>query len=109
MTNHIQIFVPSTTDIDKIASVDTVCKVQEAVKRSFSTNFGGYTAYRADGGYVADSGELICEPILVVTSVTDIEPIVLWAYIKRIGKALCIIMSQECVLVSVNGQVEFVS
>lgn len=111
MTQHIQIFVPSTINTDKVADLNLICGVQDAIKRSFSANFGGFTAYNAQGGYVANNGMLVCEPVQVITSVTDdsVSEQVLWAYIKRIGKAVCQKMSQECVLVSVNGNVEFVS
>jgi hypothetical protein len=37
-------------------------KIKEAASR---TN-GGYTTYKAEGGYLADNGELIEEPILVI-------------------------------------------
>lgn len=109
MTNTLQFFVPSTVQVSMSADLSLVCAAQDAIKRNFAMNFGGYTAYQVNGGYVTTNGELVCEPILIVETYTDNNDIDgLWEHLRKLAYAMRILLSQDSVLIRVNGQTEFV-
>ena len=54
-------------DLDKSGTVVS------AVKERLSREYGGFTAYDANGGWINDDGELVEDNITVVESVGDIR------------------------------------
>jgi hypothetical protein len=64
---------------------------------------GGVTCSKGEGFYVSETGELIQEPVTVVTIFINItDPLLEKIY--AIAKAFCNNMKQECILMKVNGR-----
>lgn len=61
MSHEIRIYVPEIVP-DEIA---------RDVKHELAANYGGFTCYHADGGWIDDDGELIEEPVTVISAVAD--------------------------------------
>ena len=105
LKHQCQIFVPSTMDaVDVVDSSEFV----KFVETELSMLFGGYTSYKANGGWVSDEHGLIKEGVTVVTS--NFENLTSDAVnaIVDIAKKLRKDMAQECVSVVVDGQLYFV-
>jgi hypothetical protein len=102
----IAITVPSTMDIDK--PVDNA-EMVEAVENEIALFFGGFTTYQAFGGYIADSGKLVREPVTIVTSFVSTlkqnQRKGLFILAHRIAKQ----MNQESVLLEIGAKVYFVT
>ena len=64
------ITVPST-EYDKPIPKWKFEKRVDEVQKWLSQNYGGETTVTGQGGYVADSGDLIEEPVMVVTAFAD--------------------------------------
>lgn len=106
--NTLEIFVPSTLQVDAIADSELVDKVIHNVQLQLASNFGGFTTIKAKGGWVAENNQLVIEDVTIVSSFSDKNPAILWAVGTGIAKAICNIMSQEAVTVRVNGVTQFV-
>lgn len=52
-------------------TADRYAEALEWVKREFATEYGGYTAYHGQGGWVNDAGDLIEEPVTVIETAAD--------------------------------------
>ena len=61
------IYVPSTSDVGNKISQKELDKRVEEVERFVANEFGGYTETDTDGGYKANSGEIIEEDIVKVS------------------------------------------
>ena len=71
MLNHrVAIFIPSTTNGNEPAPAALIARWVKSAKLKFAELFGGFTAYRAVGGWVSPIHGLIEEPVTVVTAFT---------------------------------------
>lgn len=68
LTNHITITVPGTQGVSsRITKAALSARVNEVIG-VLSGMFGGATAVPATGGYMADNGQLVIEPVYNVTA-----------------------------------------
>ena len=68
---QLSVIVPSTAEVDGMLSSREIQARVEAVEVWLSNKFGGYTALKADGGYVARENNnpyLVKEPVVKVIS-----------------------------------------
>ena len=110
MTNKVTFYVPSTAGLsDKISEVEHNGRMLKVAK-FFSELFGGATATKdATGFYVADSGELVEESIIQVSSFClsdNFQELV--DEVFKFAQELNQDWQQESILVDVAGEVQFV-
>jgi hypothetical protein len=102
----VSITVPSTVNVDGAMSNEGVLQRVQEVAQFFAAKFGGATAQRAEGFYVADDGALIAESVVVVSAYVagdnDRLPY-LDNFMRNIAQNYCKEWSQECVLYTVGG------
>jgi len=104
MNHYYRLMVP-TTLYNRPAPADLVMAIRLEVKQAFAAAFGGYTEIAANGGYLADSGELIEEPVYAIeASYEAADDELVWRLAERIKTAL----SQECVMVRKDHEVHLV-
>lgn len=104
MEHYYRLVVP-TTAFDRPAPADLVDGIRRMVKKSMASAFGGYTETRAVGGYVAQSGALIEEPVyLIEASYETANGELVFQLAARIKSAL----HQEAVMVRKDHEVYFV-
>lgn len=104
MNHYYRLLVP-TTMYNRPASADLVMAIRIEVKKAFASAFGGYTETAASGGYLADSGDLIEEPVFAIeASYEAADDKLVWRLAERIKTAL----SQECVMIRKDHEVHFV-
>lgn len=109
--NTVSITVPSTLGVNGIAPQELIDNNISFVAHSLATMFGGCTAIKGNGFYVADSGELVQEDVTVITAYNlsddyTLEDITELA--QAIGACVQADMKQECVLVKIDDSVYFV-
>lgn len=107
LTSRVGIGVPSTTDIS--VPTDTSSYVEETT-RKLCRWFGGAIIDKRDGGYIANNGDLITEPIFWVISYCTTQQledylvqVVIWA------KTICKELRQENVAIIINNSMVLVS
>jgi len=104
MNHYYRLTVP-TTIYDVPAQADIVDAVRMEVKTAFAAAFGGYTETVGNGGYLADSGELIEEIVYAIeASYEEADDQLVWSLAGRIKTAL----SQEAVIIRKDHEVHFV-
>lgn len=91
MTRKAKVYVPS----DKEKS-DTVVS---AVKERLARDYGGFSAYDVNGGWVNDNDELIQDNITVVESVGDIRK----EKIEDICKSVKRILNEDSVMYEIHN------
>lgn len=104
MNHYYRLMVP-TTIYNAPAPADLVWAIRLEVKKAFAAAFGGYTETASSGGYLAESGELIEEPVFAIEASYD-QPNdkLVWQLADRIKEAL----TQECVMIRKDHEVHFV-
>jgi hypothetical protein len=104
---QVAVFIPSTTDVNNVNVALGEHYTQHAL-RVLSDLFGGASAIPVQGAYVANDGSLVIESVTKVYSYakrlshTDLKSV------KALAQHVCKQMSQESVLVEVNGNAHFV-
>lgn len=107
LLKKVSIYVPSTVDVDKpVNNAEYV----EKTCRFLADNFGGCTAQKAQGSWIASDGKLVVEDVTICYAYCD-----LISYVKSIlsvqkfARELCREMTQEAISVEFNGKLAFVS
>lgn len=102
----VQIFVPSTIH-NQAAPIQIVNKWRRLTKSKLALLFGGFTEYRAVGGYWSEAlQELIEEKVYIIESFTDN---VGFEDIRQFCAEMALAMSQECILLKIADEVEFIA
>lgn len=102
---HVSVTVPGTIAVDKPAP-RLQKKIAQEIAETLTKRYGGATVTNATGYYMADSGDIIREPVIIVESHVlddrDPEPLArtLAQHVKRR-------MSQESTLYAVDRQPRF--
>lgn len=109
LTHKVAIYVPSTVKGNKPAPAALIKKWLGKVKRALAQHFGGFTAYKAQGGWVSAGGALIEENVVIVQAFTDEAGLSNVPAIKALAAELAADMEQEAVSVEVDGTLHFVS
>lgn len=102
--NHFYRLMVPTTIYNEPAPADLVDEVRTSVKLALAEAFGGYTEYQTNGGYKAETGELIEETVYAIESFYS-EPDD--ALIFRLAGEIKDRLSQETVMVLIDQQVHF--
>lgn len=83
-------------------------KILDSAKRDISAEFGGFTAYEADGGWVDGDGNLIEERVTVIESYTS-KPASAHLVAERLARSVMLLLYQDAAMYTVNNQAHFVS
>ena len=71
LKHYARFLVPSTAENDRPISDHALMVRATGIRRAFSLLFGGSTSTRAIGDFIGETGTLISERIIVVTSYSD--------------------------------------
>jgi len=108
LTEKISIYVPGTIDKDSPAG-DVQLEQVRHIMASLSGLFGGATTIGGEGAWVDDEGELICEPVRIVSSFTDSATLrEKRDNVYALCRQLCNDMSQDCVTLEIDGGMDFI-
>ena len=108
--NHrIAVYIPSTLNGNEPAPSALVSEWVTTAKKTFAELFGGYTAYRAVGGWISPIHGLVEEPVVVVASHTDDHGLSLVGEVKAFAASVASGLQQEAVSVEVDNALQFVS
>jgi hypothetical protein len=109
MLNHrISIFIPSTTNGNEPAPTGLIAEWVKSAKTTFAKLFGGFTAYRAVGGWVSPVHGLIEEPVVVVSSHTDDDGLDRLGEVEEFAAAVADALGQEAVTIEIDNSLQFV-
>ena len=107
LKHKISIYVPSTIDVNK--TIDNTFFVNRTCKY-LSTLFGGCTASPASGKWFSDEKGLISENVTICFAYcTEEDFLKSEEDIISFSKGLCKKMSQECISVSYDNELFFIS
>lgn len=100
----VSIVVPSTIDVSKSVSQGTIDTVLQTVCRQWSAMFGAFTVTDSDGGWVCGTGELVNEPVRLVTSYASPDCIRQHENaIHDMASHINTVLNQKCVAVIFTG------
>ena len=106
--SKVSVTVPSTVNAGQQASQIMVDAVVDQTLQTLSELFGGATAIPAKGAYVAEDGTLIKEDVIVVEALCEKQDAHFRAdEVMDLGAQICEVMTQECVLVQIDGIAHF--
>ena len=108
MDHKIGVFIPSTTSISKKAPASKVNKWVKEAKVRFATLFGGFTSYKAQGGWVSPTQGLVEEDVTIVQAFTDKAGLSHVPTVKALASQIANDMGQEAVSVEIDGKLQFV-
>ena len=109
MLNHrIAVYIPSTTNGNQQAPADLIAKWVKSAKLKFANLFGGFTSYKAVGGWVSPTHGLIEEPVVVVASHTDDDGLDRLGEVEEFAAAVADSLGQEAVTIEVDNSLQFV-
>lgn len=108
LDHQAKIFVPSTTDATETCDNSNMV---EFVQIELAMLFGGFTTYKANGGWVSDEHGLISEPVTIVSANFTNEQYTNGNLqtIIDIAKKVCKDMSQEAVSMEIDGKLYFIA
>lgn len=110
MNNHkISVLIPSTVNINEIASAETISKWIKSAKVRFAELFGGFTSHNAIGGWLSPIHGLVEEPVTVVASFTDELGLSRLGEVRAFASRLAEALAQEAVAIEVDHSLEFVT
>lgn len=108
LKHFVAIYVPSTVNVDKALDENTANAAIESALRFLSTQFGGATALRANGGWVASDGSLVTESVTVVYAYAAKLSRQQLRDIKAYALGLKAQLGQEAIAVAINRKLHFV-
>ena len=108
MNHKIGIVIPSTINVNEVASPETVGKWVRCAKVQFAELFGGFTSHNAVGGWMSAHG-LVEEPVTVVASFTDANGLKRLGDVKAFASKMAKALSQESVAVEVDSSLQFIT
>ena len=110
LTDNVQFTVPSTSDIDQAIAPEAMQARVTDIATALSTMHGGCTAQgQGQGFWVSDSGALIAEQVVVVTSdCTRGEAQAKHGELEKLAKTKAREWGQESIRISSNGEGDFI-
>jgi hypothetical protein len=108
MNHKVGIIIPSTVNVDEVASVDVVGQWVSSAKTHFANLFGGFTCFNAVGGWMSAHG-IGEEPVTIVSAFTDELGLHRLGDVKAFAAEMATGLSQEAVAIEVDHRMEFVS
>ena len=110
MNNHkVAVIIPSTVNINEMASAETIKEWIRSAKVRFAELFGGFTSHNAVGGWLSPIHGLVEEPVTVVASFTNEVSLSRLGEVKAFAARLAVALSQVAVAVEVDHSLEFVT
>ena len=107
--NHkITITIPTTVNVNQVASPEIVRKWSNQAKRVFAELFGGFTSHTAVGGWMSRDKGLVEENVIIVSSFTDAKGLNRLSEVKAFASRIAVAMTQEAVAVEVDQKMVFV-
>jgi hypothetical protein len=109
MLNHrVAIYIPSTVNGNDSAPADLIARWVKSAKLKFAELFGGFTAQRAEGGWMSPAHGLIEEPVTVVASHTDDDGLDRLAEVEEFAAAVAEAFGQEAVTIEIDNSLQFI-
>lgn len=105
--NKVTLYVPSTVDVDRPLDANAAESVVTRSLHLLAGRFGGATAIRAQGAWLAENG-LVLEGTTLVYAFSAQLTIDDLTTVKAFCEALKVEMRQEAIAVEVNGELLFV-
>lgn len=109
MLNHrISLYIPSTINGNEPAPADLIARWVKSAKLKFSELFGGFTSYKAVGGWMSPIHGLIEEPVTVVASHTDDDGLDRLGEVEEFAAAVAEALGQEAVTLEIDNSLQFI-
>ena len=110
LKHSVALYVPTTCNVSKQASKQAVIERLQAIQRLFANQFGGFTTYQAQGGWVDTNGNLVTEDVFIVKSACTAQKLKeSTAWLHNLAARMAKAWKQEAVTLEVDGKLEFVS
>jgi hypothetical protein len=107
LSHKVAVYIPSTQG-NVPAPAELVNKMIEQAKRLLSGLFGGFTAYKAQGGWVSPTQGLVEEDVTIVQAFTDKAGLSHVPAVKALASQIANDMGQEAVSVEVDNTLHFI-
>lgn len=101
--HKVTLYVPGTTDVSETLSAAAANLYVESALRFLSSEFGGATALRADGSWIAQDGTLVVEQTTLVYAFAKELSTAHLRAVKQFALDLKAALRQEAVGVEIDG------
>jgi hypothetical protein len=108
LSHKIAIYIPSTIHGNLPAPSALVSKRVTQAKMKFAKLFGGFTAYKAQGGWVSPVQGLVEEDVMIVQAFSNDAGLASVPAVKALAQEIAREMTQESVSVEVDGTLYFI-
>ncbi len=109
MLNHrVAIYIPSTVNGHEQAPANVIARWVKSAKTRFAELFGGFTSFKAVGGWVSPIHGLIEEPVTVVTAFTDDDGLDRLGEVEEFAAAVAEALGQEAVTLEIDNSLQFI-
>lgn len=109
MLNHrISVFIPSTVNGNEAAPAHLIARWVKTAKLKFAELFGGFTTYKAVGGWMSPVHGLVEEPVTVITSFTDDDGFDRIGEVEEFAAAVAEALGQEAVTIEIDNSLQFI-
>ncbi len=103
MNNEIQLYIPSTENVNVEAKPETLMQVHATLENLFCDLFGGATIRNVTGLWKSDEHGIVKESVTIIEANTPKTQVELLAIGIQWAQVVCTVLSQECVSLRVNG------
>lgn len=104
----VAVYVPSTVNGNTPADPALIAQWVTESKKRLANLFGGFTSFKAEGGWYSPEHGLIEESVTIVQAFTDDEGLTKVPDVRALASEIAYAMTQEAVSVEVAGTLEFV-
>jgi hypothetical protein len=107
--HRVTIVVPTADQDGELLNDDRRNRALDTVQRHIAGLYGGFTAYRADGGWVDNEEDLVSETVTVVEAYTEQGTATIKGHLHDLAEELAATLDQTCVLWTLDNKAHFVS
>ncbi len=109
LQHKVAIIVPTTVNASEEAPKQLVNHWVQAAKLKFANLFGGFTTFKALGGWMSEQHGLIEEAVTVVSSFTNEDGLRFVDDVRDFAARMAEAMGQEAVGVELDHGIEFIT
>lgn len=108
LSHRVAIYIPATVNGNQPAPADLIAEWVRSAKTKFATLFGGFTSFKAQGGWMSEVHGLIEEQVTVVASHCDDDGLDKIGEVEGFAAELAEALNQEAVAIEVDNSLQFI-
>ncbi len=108
LKHRVAIYIPSTINGNEPAPAHLIARWVKSAKLKFGELFGGFTSFKAVGGWMLPVHGLIEEPVTIVTAHTDDDGLDKIGEVEEFAATVAEALGQEAVTLEIDNSLQFI-